>query len=141
MEYICKNKDKEANIDIVWFSDYNSAYAYDSSSVRAEERLTGRDWSDEDLVSWHKNLCQEVKTLTEKMGIICADDRSLYDDLSDKMNSFGYIPTDKERIELVVRGAAFALSRGRIDHSQAAINGARILLGTYQDGIESIFAE
>jgi hypothetical protein len=125
MNYICKNKDTEANLDTVWFSDYNSAYAYDPSSVEAEDRLMRRKWSHEDLVSWHKKLCQEAKNLAEKMGVVSAEDPDLYDESLELLNVFGRRPSTEEKIEHAVREASVALSKGQLDRSQDSILAAK----------------
>jgi len=133
MDYICKNKDTEANVGTVRFSDYNSAYAYDPSSVVAEDRVIKRKWSHKDLVSWHENLRREAKNLAEKMGVICADDPGRYEESRDSLCVFGYLPTPEEKIENAIREASVALSKGWLDHAQASILEAKELISLLTD--------
>jgi hypothetical protein len=125
MEYLCKNKDTEANMDTVCFADYNSAYAYDPLSVYAEDRVISRKWSHDDLISWHRDLRHEVKNLVRKMCITDAYDLDMFEELRDSLNVWGRIMTKEEKIEYAIRESATSLVRGQLDQGQAAINAAK----------------
>ena len=125
MKYICKNKDKESNIDTVSFSDYNNAYAYDPSSVMAEDRVIERKWSHEDLISWHIDLCREVKNLARKMCVTDAYDLNMFEEVRDCLNIWGRTPTKKDEIEYAIREAATSLVKGQLGQAQAAIDAAK----------------